>query len=68
MKQEIKTALGLIGEAINLIQGVIDDREEYFEGKSEKWQESPAGEDYSDQTRDLEERIFELEEVIAALS
>lgn len=52
-----------LDEARKLIQEVVDAREEYFEGRSESWQDGDAGQEYTDQTWNVQNLVDEIEAV-----
>lgn len=68
MTKELTTKLekitALLDEAHSLLDGVIGERIEYFEAKSEKWQESDKGQEYSDFTTELEGVVDSLDEAL----
>ena len=53
-------ASALLGEARSLLEGYRDRKQELFDEKSEKWQESDAG-------QALAEKIAEIDEIVASM-
>lgn len=49
------------------LRGVIQNREDYVNDRSEKWQESEKCEEYEDKTQDIEYQAGELDTVIDEL-
>lgn len=47
--------------AVNLLKEIVSDRQTHFEEKSEKWQESDAGQDYQSETEELDDFVNQLE-------
>lgn len=61
MKKRIKKILDTLAAAQTELADIIQEREEIFENRSEKWQEGEKGEEYQGYTDSLQELSDNLE-------
>ncbi len=61
-KKILSQALGLITEAKEIVEVLKDAREQYYDDRSDKWQEE-KGDDYMDESSTIEELFSAIEEV-----
>ena len=59
-KAEFKKISKMIADLTAVLEETIEKRTEFFDNKSEKWQESEKGEEYSNKTDTLQEILDEL--------
>jgi uncharacterized protein YukE len=55
MKEQIKQVKQAAVQLSALLEELIADRNDYFDEKSERWQEGDAGQTYYDKTSELED-------------
>ncbi len=53
----------MAGQALRLLQTIEGEMQEYFEQRSERWQESERGEDLAERLHALQEAIAAVEEL-----
>ncbi len=63
----MKKIIQNIEKQLEALRELIQVRQDYADGKSEKWQESEKGEDYMDTTLNIECQADELENIIDEL-
>ena len=61
MKKRINKILDTLADAQMELADIIEEREEIFENRSEKWQESEKGDEYQGYTEQLQEIANSLE-------
>jgi len=56
---------------LDVLESKIEKREDFFNDKSEKWQESEKGEAYNEETEELQDKFndiqFEIEQIESSL-
>lgn len=65
--KEINKHISNIEDAKNFFADLLQERSENFDGKSEKWQEGEAGQDYVEKHSDLEDLNTDLEDALSRL-
>lgn len=60
-KKSMQQAIDLLTEAAEILGTIVNNREEMWESRSERWHESDKGVDYCDVTSQLENAIAEVE-------
>ena len=63
----MKKIIKHLDDATAALEGTINKRTEYFESKSDKWQESEKGEEYQYLTDRLQEMYDEIYDYISEL-
>lgn len=66
--KELGKAIALLEEAAASVHAVLDDEQDTFDGRSEKWQESEAGELAQEVLDALQTQIDAIEEAAGELS
>lgn len=62
-REALAAASAHLADAARLVQAVLDQRQDYFDGRSEKWQKSDAGSEYNDHLTELQAVIDDIERV-----
>lgn len=65
--QKISALCEKMRERLLKLEEIIEKREDYFNDKSEKWQESEVGCNYSEETELLQDNLLELENEIESI-
>ena len=61
-REKMRQIISQIGKLTELLEREIEKREEIFDKRSEKWQESEKGEDFQEKTQRLEEMLDDASE------
>ena len=64
LSQELQT---VVDKAVDALQNMLDKRYDTFDNRSEAWQDSEKGEEYSDDTVKLSEIVDHLNELYSLL-
>lgn len=67
IKKAVQALINVLDQARADIQTEIDERTEYFDERSEKWQESEKGEEYTENTDKWQEAFDNLDNAIGML-
>jgi chromosome segregation ATPase len=69
--KSIEGALDKMRAKLNVLETKIENRENFFNDKSEKWQESDKGEAYAEETEELQDKFndieFEIDQIESSL-
>ncbi|QWA38852.1 hypothetical protein [Chryseobacterium sp. ZHDP1] len=63
----MKISTSKLSQELEKVRAAVEKREKQFENRSERWQESEAGETFQSKTAELEEIECDLEAAIEAL-
>lgn len=59
--KDIAKAASLVEEAYELLSNVVQERIDFFDSKSERWQEGDKGQEYQEKTDEYQSALDELE-------
>ena len=66
-KTDLNAIDGSVSKAVEDLQSLIAVRTDKYDERSEAWQESDKGQEYSERTNELQSALDDLEDVQAAI-
>lgn len=62
-----KFSVTTLENQVEKLRSLVERRQDYHSDRSEKWQESEAGEEFEDKTSELETLLDDLESAVQAI-